>query len=595
MAKATKAIIASLLATTAIVPAIAVSADEVTTTTAQPTAAAAQTIDFTVQEESGRLAAFVKGPATLVEREGVQYMQLNLTDAVLAMVTKVTVGDASALYTVGDKKMVLIPLTKEYAPVDVNFTITSPYVSGDFAAVLTPDAKSITTPAPTAPTTPVEEQKPTFTEGNFGTVANGTYNISFDAVNEKDNTLGYTAITNHFKPEAKLIVENGVYRVQLETKESSNSMIADVTIAGQQAAVISGTATEGSRVFEVAIPSLNALHEASVHVVVPAANMDKEYPFGFAITAIEGATTEPPVETPEAPAAQKMPVFVYADGEAKLSIMQGQYVANEVDVTSTTTGYNVDVTFPQGQHLNDFKVAGATVAKKSETTVGDNKVKVYTVAVDDITKMYTATVDLSVRFGEFAYDEVYNVQMQFGGKVNPFTDIQASGNYGAIVQLYSQGIFKEAAKFNPNSNVKRSQFALMLQRGLNLQVPAATKFTDIAKFDKEAQDAIKALNNYGVINGTSTTTFAPGADITRKQAALMIYRLLEKQGYKATGATANFSDVKGADEAAKAIAELNKLGVMTGFEGKFNPQNKLTRNQMAKVLNNALNVIDTLK
>ncbi|MEG0474046.1 MAG: S-layer homology domain-containing protein, partial [Solibacillus sp.] len=67
-------------------------------------------------------------------------------------------------------------------------------------------------------------------------------------------------------------------------------------------------------------------------------------------------------------------------------------------------------------------------------------------------------------------------------------------------------------------------------------------------------------------------------------------------GYKATGATANFSDVSAKDiEAVKAIAELNKLGIMTGYEGKFNPDNKLTRGQMAKVLNNALTVIEGLK
>jgi hypothetical protein len=34
---------------------------------------------------------------------------------------------------------------------------------------------------------------------------------------------------------------------------------------------------------------------------------------------------------------------------------------------------------------------------------------------------------------------------------------------------------------------------------------------------------------------------------------------------------------------------------MTGFEGKFNPENKLTRNQMAKVLNNTLTTLDGLK
>ncbi|OCS84349.1 S-layer homology domain-containing protein [Caryophanon latum] len=639
MAKATKSVIAAVLATTAVVPAIAVSANEATTTSVQVTTEqVANTIDFTLQEPTGRLGTYVTGPATLVERNGAQYMQLNLSDAVLEMVEQVLVGKISVLEMNNGKKTVLIRLTEDYAPINVDFTLNSPFVSGNFEAVITPVAPTVDAPEPpteetpeqpeekpTQPTPekPAEEQKPVFEEGDFGEVENGVYDITYDAINPNDNTVGYTAITSHFKPAAKLIVEDGAYRVQIETAERSNAMIADVTIAGKSATVISGTATAGTRVFEASIPSLEALHDASVHVVVAAMGMDKVYPFGFAVTAVneqlvEAPTPEQPVtpeepieETPappttETPApttppsdATTMPLYVYTDGEQKLSIMQGTYVNEQVEVTSTATGYNVDITFPKGQHINSFDVLGATVAKKSETVEGENTVKVYTVQVDDLTRVYTATVDLSVRHNEngveFAYDEIYDVQMQFGGKVNPFTDIQRSANYGAIVQLYSAGIFKESNKFNPNDNVKRSQFALMLQRGLQLDVPATTKFTDIAKFDAEAQNAIKALNGYGVINGTTGTTFAPGMEITRKQAALMIYRLLVKKGFEPTGVTADFTDVKGNGEDAVAIAELNKLGVMTGFEGKFNPQNKLTRNQMAKVLHNTLQVIETLK
>lgn len=649
MAKATKSVIAAVLATTAVVPAIAVSANEATTTSVQVTTEqVANTIDFTLQEPTGRLGTYVTGPATLVERNGAQYMQLNLSDAVLEMVEQVLVGKISVLEMNNGKKTVLIRLTEDYAPINVDFTLNSPFVSGNFEAVITPiapteeaapepqeppteetpveDQPTLTTPAPEQPTEqrptpeqPAEEQKPVFEEGDFGKVENGVYDITYDAINPNDKTVGYTAITSHFKPAAKLIVEDGTYRVQIETAERSNAMIADVTIAGKSATVISGTATAGTRVFEASIPSLEALHDASVHVVVAAMGMDKVYPFGFAVTAVneqlvEAPTPEPEPEQPvtpeepieETPAppttettppsdATTMPLYVYTDGEQKLSIMQGTYVNEQVEVTSTATGYNVDITFPKGQHINSFDVLGATVAKKSETVEGENIVKVYTVQVDDLTRVYTGTVDLSVRAGDFSYDEIYDVQMQFGGKQNPFTDIQRSANYGAIVQLYSAGIFKESSKFNPNDNVKRSQFALMLQRGLQLDVPATTKFTDIAKFDAEAQNAIKALNGYGVINGTTGTTFAPGMEITRKQAALMIYRLLVKKGFEPTGVTADFTDVKGNGEDAVAIAELNKLGVMTGFEGKFNPQNKLTRNQMAKVLHNTLQVIETLK
>ncbi|MGE7022843.1 S-layer homology domain-containing protein [Solibacillus cecembensis] len=605
--KATKAIIASLLATSAIVPAMAVSADvdgsvKVNGTDAtsrsveavNTSAKATKTIDFKVEDATGMLAKYVPGTGSLVEREGQKYIQLNLTEQVLAMVDEVLVDGKTAVYNYGSK-MILIPVSADFKPVEATFTLTTPVGKMDAKAILTPDPASIKQEKTESnqPTKPEEEAGKPFAPGKkFDSVADGIYDVTFDTYAPETNIGNYKAISSHFSPKAKLIVKGGKYSVQVEVVEKSNPMIAALKVNEQLATTVSGSATEGTRVLSFDINSISDLHKSAVHVVVPAAKMDKWYDFGFAINTAN-------LELPKAetkPEANTLPAFVYADGKNDLSIMQGKYLADQVTVTATAGGYDVDVTFPEGQHLNDFTVTGATVAKKSEEIVGENTVKIYTVSVKDITQMYNATVDLSVRFGDFKYDEKYPVQLQFGGKKNPFTDIMKDASYGSIVSLYSKGIFKEADKFNPKNNVTRSQFALMINRALTLEVPATTKFTDIAKFDAETQSAIKALNGIGVINGNTETLFAPTQDISRKQAALMIYRLLEKQGYKATGATANFSDVSAKDvEVVKAIAELNKLGVMTGYEGKFNPDLKLTRGQMAKVLNNGLTVIDGLK
>ncbi len=144
----TKLALASLMAVSAIAPVVA-SADtngSVTTeagTSRSTEAQVTKTIDFTVQEETGMLANFVKGPGTLVERNGQQYIQLNLSDAVLNMVTAVTVDGKTALHEFGGKKMVLIPVSADYAPVVVDFAITSPAGAGEYKATLTPDADSI--------------------------------------------------------------------------------------------------------------------------------------------------------------------------------------------------------------------------------------------------------------------------------------------------------------------------------------------------------------------------------------------------------------------------------------------------------------------
>ncbi|MER2047406.1 MAG: S-layer homology domain-containing protein [Solibacillus sp.] len=593
--KATKAVLASLLATSAIVPAMAVSADTTTETKATDaaTSTASKTIDFNVDADDA-LKGFIPTTGKLVERNGQQFINIELSDAVLAMVNSVTVAGQPAMAEYNGKKHINIPVTADYAPVEATLNMTIPFVGKDpvdYKVTLTPDAKSIKEVTET--TKPVEEEKEekVYTPGKtFDSVADGTYDIVWDAYNS-EKVGNYKAITNHFTPEAKLIVKDGKYSVEVSVAATSKEMVAGFKIAGKEA-------TEKDGVYTVEIPSISELHEAGVHVVVPAAKMDKWYDFGF---AIETADLElPKAEVKPAPVESvKMDVTALKNGTQELSIMHNKYLDDEVTVTTTEGGYDVELTFPEGQHLLGFDVEGATVALKSEEKVGNNTVKIYTLSVKDLEKIYTATADLKVVLnGNVLYETAHDFQMKFSDKNSttvPFKDIANNGNKDAIINLYNKGIFKAADKFNPGNNLKRSQFALMLNRALKLDVPAKANFSDIAKYDAETKTAINALNGYGIINGKTATTFAPGQDITRKQAALMIYRLLEKNGYKASGEAAKFSDMPKEVEASKAISELNKLGIISGFEGKFNPENKLTRSQMAKILNNTLTVVDGLK
>ncbi|MER1989735.1 MAG: endoglucanase, partial [Solibacillus isronensis] len=83
--KATKAVLATLLATSAIVPAMAVSADTTTETKATEVATptASKTIDFKVDADDA-LKRFIPTTGKLVERNGQQYINIELSDAVLA-------------------------------------------------------------------------------------------------------------------------------------------------------------------------------------------------------------------------------------------------------------------------------------------------------------------------------------------------------------------------------------------------------------------------------------------------------------------------------------------------------------------------------
>ncbi|WP_042471287.1 NEAT domain-containing protein [Bacillus ndiopicus] len=582
--RTTKIALASVLATSAIVPAVAASAAETTPSRSMPDGK--YTIDFTITDTTKQLAKYVKGPATLVIEDGKYAIQLSADETVMNMLTKVEVNGANVVQEVNGQKVIYIPVERPGGTVKGEGTVkvgdkeipTSFELTLDPTTIKAPEAKP--------------EEKVEFKPGKtFKQVKDGEYAITFDAYHPETNKGEYTAITSHIEKDAKLIVKDGKYSVQLAITEKSNPMITGLKVGGVDAKVVSGSVEKGPQVFNFPITSISDLVKAEIHVVVPAANMDKWYPFGFAINTtnldLPEVTAEEPVE-----AGEELPLYIYKDKTNEVSVMSN-YVKPTVTVTETEESFLVDLTFVQGQYLNKFDIKGATIANEKTVEAGKNTTKIYTVETTNLDAIYTATVDVSVDAGPVKYDSTYPVQLQFGGKQNPFKDITKLGDYGNIVTLYSLDIFKKADKFNPNGKVKRSQFALMLNRYLGLDASAKTTFKDITKFDAETQNAIKALSESGIMNGTSATAFEPTKEVTRQQAAVIIYRVLEGAGYKATGAKVPFKDVTTSNkEVVTAIAELNALGIMTGNEGKFNPNNTLTRSQMAKVILNTLYVLE---
>lgn len=605
----TKLALASLMAVSAIAPIVA-SADtngSVTTeagTSRSTEAQVTKTIDFKVEEETGMLAKYIPGTGTLVEQGGQQYIQLNLTEAMLGMVTAITVDGKTALHEYGGKKMVLIPVTAEYAPVEVDFAITSPFVTGEYKVTLTPDKDSIKEEVKEEEPKEETVEIPT-TDVKLESLKDGEYKVPFTTL--KPESTDVSSMSSHIGTEAKLTVKDGVYTIELTTSERSNSMVTSIKTARNgelvEMDVVSGGRDTATRTVSAPITSLQGKLAANVSYEIPAsdaASLPTSMSHGFDIVFGEPQLVK---EEPSKPSVEKqtLPLSVYKEGTTETSIMQGKYIKEEVVVTATEGGYDVELTFPEGQHLKEVKFEGQTVALTSETAVGANKVQIYTIKVEDLSKLYTLTVDLDVKLpdGTPLYAEVYNVQLQIGEKVKPvpFKDINGLANYDAIVNLYNKGIFKESEKFNPYNKTTRYQFSLMLYRALDVKAPATTDFKDIANLDTEAQSAIKALNSVGVINGVNKETFAPYNNITRAQTAKMVYRLLVSNGYQdKANAAMPFSDVSATDaELNKAAAQLNALGIMTGSNGKLNPNAPLTRDQMAKVLNNTLQALEGLK
>lgn len=80
-------------------------------------------------------------------------------------------------------------------------------------------------------------------------------------------------------------------------------------------------------------------------------------------------------------------------------------------------------------------------------------------------------------------------------------------------------------EFDPNNNVTRAQFAKLVVQTLGITGTASNPFKDVKSTDWFAKDVALAYES-GIINGVSSTQFAPNRPITRQEMAVMMVRAI---------------------------------------------------------------------
>jgi len=418
--------------------------------------------------------------------------------------------------------------------------------------------------------------------------------VKFQTYKPGTNEAGY--MDKYFAGTGLLIEKDGTYTVKLTIPAQFASMITgfqvkqgdkyvDATFEKQQ---------DGSSIVSFPVdPKVKTA--AKVHVVVPQYdNMDVWYDFDF--QPIEASDVD--IDFYEGT------VTVYKDGTKEESMMK-QYISPTIAVSEVEGGYVVGMHFPKGQYVQSFKVNGKN-AELAEEDKATNE-RIYTFEVKDLKAL--ATAELHIIVDEPAagvkYDSVHTVQFSFNvdltvtdteptaPMVNPFKDIDNNENKEAILNLLAYEIIMPQDKFNPNNNLTRAQFALMIARTLELEATEVAGFQDIKGI--EAENAINALAEYGIVD--SREKFNPQGTLTRQQGALMIYRAIQAvtEGDLNVEISLPYADQASIanDEAKKAFSLLYKEGIMTGSVAKdgktyINANKPLTRGQMAKILNNSL-------
>lgn len=300
-------------------------------------------------------------------------------------------------------------------------------------------------------------------------------------------------------------------------------------------------------------------------------------------------------------------------------------VTAEDRVTSKT--YTVTVSFTEAPKSNDAGVSSITVAGFKAVAGANNSYTVtvpygtvvktgsfvivtrhpratvsaltntrniwsFTVTAEDgvTTAVYTVTVNTAA-LPEPITPGVDNKKPASKPEVKlPFTDVSTSDwFYDDVAFVYENGLFSgtDSRSFSPNASMTRAMLVTVLYRlEGEPTVTGRSSFTDVRSGAYYEKAVIWAAAN-GIVTGTDSTSFSPGAKVTREQLAAILYRYAQYRKLD-TDASAKLNSFTDADSvsayASEALGWAVSESLINGASGKLMPKGDATRAQVAAIL-----------
>jgi len=156
----------------------------------------------------------------------------------------------------------------------------------------------------------------------------------------------------------------------------------------------------------------------------------------------------------------------------------------------------------------------------------------------------------------------------------------------SIYTLKAEGIINgvSATLYEPQSNIKRGDFILILTRMLKVNAEYTANFADVP-LDSYYYDAIGKARAAGIATGDGVN-FMPEDSITRQDLITLAYRAFLGAGYISEASDSSSLDAFAdkaliAPYAEKAMASMVSAGIIQGSDGNVNPLGKATRAEVA--------------
>lgn len=299
------------------------------------------------------------------------------------------------------------------------------------------------------------------------------------------------------------------------------------------------------------VPTLKLVHDANVDPMKQAGT----YVIGFETEPAASANYELSAQTGTLTVSAR-PSYVGPTGNAvsvdrtengKISVSPS-YAAKGATVTIT-------VTPDKGQELKSLEVIDQNGNSLSLTDLGNGKFSFV---------MPAGKVTVKPVFGAA---DAYR---------NPYADVQTNDWYfGAVQYVTENGLMNGTGNgFEPNLATSRAMIWTILARMSDVNTASSGEWYAVAQ-------------QWAIANGVSDGTM-PNGTITREQLAAMLYRYAVSKGMVKGPATADLSVFADANSvssyAVEAMQWAVSAGLISGMDGKLNPQGSATRAQVATML-----------
>ncbi|SEM55544.1 S-layer homology domain-containing protein [Paenibacillus sp. OV219] len=174
----------------------------------------------------------------------------------------------------------------------------------------------------------------------------------------------------------------------------------------------------------------------------------------------------------------------------------------------------------------------------------------------------------------------------------PYDDIRPNYAQAAIINMTKNHIMNGmgSRQFAPLKPITRAEFITMIDRLLGVK-PVASPLPAFADVPKTAwyYEWIQSAVQLNIAKGTTAVLFEPSRSVTREEAAVIMARALKQT----LDSSQNMPDKLFLDQdqisawAKSSVYQLSRIGLIAGNEGHFLPQDLITRQEAAVLLNRA--------